>query len=262
MHKNSRLKRRRYNYVVSIGEACFCATSLASNGLRQSSGPFDWCIQGSFKSRIDIILSGFNNFLNKEDLVLIGRRDNPEPCDIYQNKKNNIIFNHDFPLGQSLEESYDAVFEKYKRRIQRFFKSLYKSKRALLVYMELPTTLDGVKSIKEIFEASDKLNAHFPNTTVDILYLRHDAQLEDTQVKYEVLENNVILGNLFIAKRNTNDPNSVNKENISKALSFVDCDRKYTTLLKRKFFKSSNRGASDFFVILGIKIRLRGKIKK
>ena len=100
---------KHYDCVFSFGEGCLCASILSKLGLRHFSSPFDWMYGATFEERMNILLNNFDNFLNKEDMVFVGQRDNPEPCDIYFNKRTQICFNHDFPLNVPLEKSFFSL---------------------------------------------------------------------------------------------------------------------------------------------------------
>lgn len=257
----TRLKKQRYDYVFSIGEACFCASALLRAGLRTASDPFDWCIRATFTERVQMIIDGFPDFINQADLVYLDKRTYPEPCHIYQNTRNGIIFNHDFPLDKTLEESYDAVRAKYDRRIQRLLKTIQDSQRVLLVYMELPSTLDGVGSTDVLSAAAAALNQAFPETQVDILYVRHDAAMKDGQAHYQVIDDHVTVAVTNVAKKRSDDPHAVNKKNIARALSYVRREGQALYLLKRRFVRFPTRGKKTYIRVLGIKIRFKGKKK-
>ena len=107
------VKTNKYDVVFSLGEACLCATILKNLGLRHFSSPFDWLYGSDFQRRVDLLCNDFIGFLNKEDLKLIGKRENPEPCDVYYNQSTDITLNHDFPINGNLDVSFPKVKVKY-----------------------------------------------------------------------------------------------------------------------------------------------------
>lgn len=84
-------------------------------GLRQESLPFDWLITEDLDSVLWLISNNFEGFLEKDDLY------QEKTPDYYFNKRFSIHFYHDFVSTKSLVEQYDAVIEKYRRRIKRFY---------------------------------------------------------------------------------------------------------------------------------------------
>lgn len=104
----------KYHYV-SLGSFCGVAMELDRIGLRQESLPFDWLITADFDSVLWLIRNHFEGFLEKEDLY------QEETPDYYYSKRFQIHYYHEFIGTGSLEEQYDAVLEKYRRRIGRFY---------------------------------------------------------------------------------------------------------------------------------------------
>ena len=102
-------------HYVSLGSFCGVAMELERVGLRQESLPFDWLITADFDSVLWLIRNNFDGFLEKEDLY------QEETPDYYYSKRFSIHFYHEFVSTKSLDEQYDAVAGKYRRRIKRFY---------------------------------------------------------------------------------------------------------------------------------------------
>ena len=117
----------KYDIIYSIGRDCACASYLQQNGLRLTSGPFDWLTNAGFEDRFTLMLNGFEDFLNQKYLKKM-----PKPTqfpadknnDYYENIKNNLYFWHDFPADKSFDEAYPEVKLKYERRIKRFYENI------------------------------------------------------------------------------------------------------------------------------------------
>src|SRR5574344_1005819 len=107
---------RKYDYIFSIGASCSCSTVLKKLLYRRLSGPFDWNWGADFTKRIDIILSDFENFFDKEYLIKV--EDPTALNDKYKNSKTGVIFNHDFPKGSDFEEEYYQADARYIRRVK------------------------------------------------------------------------------------------------------------------------------------------------
>lgn len=103
-----------YKYCVSLGWFCGTASSLSRLGLRSTSGPFDWYFS-DFASVIQVIHTHFSDFLLKENLML-------ESDEVFTDKKYGFVYPHD--LQSDLEKEYDAIYEKYKRRSERFLEMI------------------------------------------------------------------------------------------------------------------------------------------
>lgn len=127
----------KYDIAYSLGADCAAALYMKRNFLRLCSGPFDWLCGADFNTRIDMILNGFENFMEQKDFQLI-----PKPthiatdtrCDYYKNIKTGFYFYHDFPAGQPLKTSFAPIKEKYERRIKRFYSNLTQKQNILCIF--------------------------------------------------------------------------------------------------------------------------------
>lgn len=213
---------KKYDLVVSIGEACSCATNLKINHLRKFSGPFDWLYGANLTKRIDYLLSDFEACFNREDFEFI---DNGyRLADIYVNKKTGIVYNHDFPKGEQFSKVFPKVKEKYQRRISRVLSALKNDKQVLLVYLELPNVA-GFESrgigTNEIIACAKKLSNKYPN--VDLLYIRHNETLKDkTNLCYRLREN-LVIAECFNYERNNiqADGSNTNLRNVKTILQKI-----------------------------------------
>ena len=194
-------KRIKYDCVFSLGEVCFCANYLQALSLRKFSSPFDWIAGGTFSERMGYLLNDFENYFNKEDLVYHGKREFPEPCDIYYNTRTHIVFNHDFPLSKPYDDSYPKVAERYARRIKRLYELVNKAKRVLIVYMEKYETQSGVTDNKQLCDLMEQLNKKFPKTHIDLLYVRHNETMADGEYSRTRIDEYVITAECFDKSR-------------------------------------------------------------
>ena len=127
----------KYDIIYSIGRDCACALYLQQNGLRSTSGPFDWLTNAGFEDRFELMLNDFQYFLDKKYLKQM-----PKPTqfpadknnDYYENIKTQLYFWHDFPADKSFDEAYPEVKLKYERRIKRFYENIKDKNRVLLVW--------------------------------------------------------------------------------------------------------------------------------
>lgn len=170
------MKKERYDYICSIGSSCLCAMSLHDAGLRLSSGPFDWLLGPSLKSRAEMIANGFAGWFEREDLRCIGKTDivNAKSVKIqrdgYVNDRTGYTFLYDFDAGSSFDEAYPAVREKYERRIERFYNLMRASRRVLLVWVENQYE-DDRPSDEEVAMSLKILKDVFPGVKVELLII-------------------------------------------------------------------------------------------
>lgn len=179
-------------------------------GLRNFSGPFDWLFGATITERVDLIISEFNNYFNKEDLIFNGQRIDRKPNDIYYNKRTKITFNHDFPLNSLLNTVYPKIKEKYNRRTSRIISILKSKKPTLIVFIELPNeTTNGIKTSEELNELLTKLQIKFSNNNIDILYIKHDEEMKDGEFTINKINKNITIGSCFNKNRKNNSPMNV-----------------------------------------------------
>ena len=131
--------KKKYDLIFGIGAACSCTQALRKSKLQLASYPLDWLFGSDFIGRVDFLISEFKGFIEKSDLAF-SFSNRSSSCDAYANKRTGIVFNHDFPGGVPLEESYPVVRAKYDRRIARLLNNIQRAKSVLVVYMETPET--------------------------------------------------------------------------------------------------------------------------
>lgn len=171
IYDNRELYMKKYDIIYSIGRDCACAIYLKQNGLRITSGPFDWLTNANFEDRFNLLLNNFEYFLDKKYLKLM-----PKPSqfpadknnDYYENTKTHLYFWHDFPADKNLNIVYPEIKKKYDRRIQRFYNNIKNKKRVLLVWFsQVHQTPD--KTIVDLCDLFSKKMGK----TIDFLIIEH-----------------------------------------------------------------------------------------
>lgn len=260
--------RIKYDCVFSLGEVCFCANYLRAMRLRKFSAPFDWIAGANFEERMNFLLNGFKNFFKKRDLVYHGRREYPEPCDIYYNRRTHIIFNHDFPLFKSFDESFPKVKERYQRRIKNLYNRLNNAKLALVVYMEQAETKSGIKSNKKLCALMDELNRKFPTTHIDLMYIRHNEEMPDDEYSMKRIDAHVIVAECFDRTRKERSTAIGNYHNVRQLFKNIRCkDNIFSACAYRLYYLARNirkmiyrhkiKNGEEYIRILGIKVYRR-----
>lgn len=124
--------------------------------------------------RAETICNGFVGWFDEKDFSFHGANTNGK--DKYYNGKLDLIFIHDFPQGVPLSQSFPAIKDRYRRRIDRLLELIGRSKSVLAVRMDrhdLPyrTTIDDCTYARNI------LNARYPGTVFDILLIQPDQEI-------------------------------------------------------------------------------------
>ena len=202
-----KLLNDKYDLVFGIGAACSCSETLRKCNLQFKSYPLDWLYGADLKTRIDFIINGFQDFINKEDLVKGGEREHPLPCDIYANTRNKIVFNHDFALHQNLDDTYPGVKEKYDRRIKRLYDHIKKAQKILVVYIQTPAMQTKIWEIKRcVKENFQNLQLKFPGKDISFLYVAHKKYPFHFKRNIQITKNSMLVVTNYRNKDKTTEP--------------------------------------------------------
>jgi len=117
-----------YDALVNLGGDCQPAAQMYFHGIREYALPFDALITPC-ESLPQILEEQFSDFLNIENLSLETYNDDKYILD----KKYNIRLIHDFTLEENFLDNYEAIKEKYERRIKRLFTILEQSESILFI---------------------------------------------------------------------------------------------------------------------------------
>lgn len=177
---------KKYDIIYSIGRDCACASYLQKNGLRLTSGPFDWLTNAGFEERFTLLLNDFQDFLDKKYLKQM-----PKPTqfpadknnDYYENIKTHLYFWHDFPSDKTFDEAYPEIKQKYARRIKRFYDNIKNKNKVLLVWFsQVHQTPD-----KTVLDLCNRFSEKM-GKSVDFLIIEHQEGLHTPQ-KYMLSDN-------------------------------------------------------------------------
>ncbi len=187
-------KIKKYDKIISIGPDCLTAMTLKEIGVRDFSSPFDWVYRNTssnfyLEEILRLFETNFEDFFRKEILVDEGPIEGH--CRKIVNKKTGFVFIHDIPNDSNLDISYDEIYEKYFRRIERLNKILMSAQKVLFVYM------DNQQTPEFIYERFvNFIEKKFSNPHVNLLVLRHLPELgefeinEDEATRITVVEYN------------------------------------------------------------------------
>lgn len=162
-----------HNYcVVGLGGNCRVSTWLKALNLRFQAFPFDWVESEEIEGLIALINNDFDDYLLLENLTpFFNYYYNRVQDRIYKinlvhdfsfqgNENFSFAKHEDFKKGiNCINNEYFAVYEKYKKRIQRF-KDLYKNHNQIIfvrvLYIDKDSAILLHKSLKKTF--NNKVN--------------------------------------------------------------------------------------------------------
>lgn len=184
--------KKKYDLIFGIGEACSCSTCLRRANLQIRSYPLDWLFGSTFLNRVKLLINNFANIINLEDIECVGNNGIPTHlCDIYSNKANGLVFNHDFLSGTNPETEIFEVQNKYKRRGERLINFAENAKTILAVWIDSPGALWQKKNDEDFFEGQRLLQERFPNAQVDLLVIEWDKSYKYDNNRYTKLSDRI-----------------------------------------------------------------------
>lgn len=183
-------KARRYDALISIGMNCTMATQLRARGLRHASYPFDWLNVFSLDALttiVSLIQTRFQNFLQYENLEVNSDETIMRRTRVLD-RVLQVEFIHDFFSKTIDKQELSKVQEKYKRRIDRFYKTISTfDSICLLLAIDKP-----MLSQMSLVEAYEKIREVFPTGVIDIFAVVFDDEINN----FETIECNG--GSLYI----------------------------------------------------------------
>lgn len=179
---------RKFDLVISLGEDCACTSYLRRFNLQDYSFPFDWLTKASFETRINLLVNDFENFLNKENLVLIPKPENTNvdnKHDYYKDTVLDFYFYRDFKSNTNFEKEFIDVKNKYLRRIERLYNAIESSENILFVWW----SRDKHQDEAIINSSYDKLKDKFKNKEIYLLII----EFSEIQITKDLCNNKVLL---------------------------------------------------------------------
>ncbi|MBE5812501.1 MAG: hypothetical protein E7314_02450 [Clostridiales bacterium] len=142
----------KYENCISLGWFCGTASAMSTLGLRCFSGPFDWC-HSNLDSILKIIETDFTDFMLKDNLKIV-----PDQHNYLIDTKYEFYYYHD--IKSNLETEYQAIYDKYNRRITKFIEA---SKKTTCFFRAVRSNeeIEYIKENKEyIFNTIRKNNSN------------------------------------------------------------------------------------------------------
>lgn len=250
---------KKFDFVCSIGEDCACTSYLRKFNLQEASYPFDWLTKPGLKTRIDCIVNNFNDFLEEKYFRFLPKTqkllDNKN--DYYENTALDFYFYHDFPIGIPFEEAFKAFKEKYKRRIERFYKKIKSNKHILFVWHSKDKILDN----NLIIESHARLVEKFKRQNIYLLIFEND--FDSTDISYINLHKNILKVISNFATYDKSDPmNEVmgNLQRNEEVFLQIKFKRSYFKYFLNKIIKKTIKYFSFFIFPSKIRKTIRKKL--
>ena len=207
---------KQYDLAFGMGFSCAVSQSLRESGLQYASFPLDWIGSPGLAESVAMIVGGFADWFNREDLVLHAVRRAPLYAHVYRNAKTGFGFPHDFPSFRPFDELYAEANAKYARRIPRFLETLARSRKVLAVYLERP--INRTLTDAELITAHAKLAAAFPGSEIDLVYFHRQDDAATAAVR-EVSARVTAVGVDLATRDGAEISNLVRREKMSEFLS-------------------------------------------
>lgn len=177
--------KKKYDLVMGMGSMCSCSQALREAKLQLSSFPFDWNGGPGIRGKTDLILSDFAGWLDRQSLHRAETEPKHSFCQWWYGK-DNFRFIHDFPASCSIDAELPKVQAKYRRRINRMYDLIGKSKRVLVVYFACPDWEDC--SASDADYCRRRLGEKWPEIDFDFLVFRYDPELPFERRRDEISE--------------------------------------------------------------------------
>lgn len=130
----SDLKQQKFDVIYSIGAACQTTHQLQENGLRDTSGPFDWFVLNSASNLTKIIENEFRDFMLLENIEIVGEHDDNHHV---RDKKYDCDSVHDFSKNETILSAYPLFKQTLDRRINRFIDRVTTASNVLLIRAQI-----------------------------------------------------------------------------------------------------------------------------
>lgn len=227
-----------YQHIISLVHFCSPAQEIERIGFRECSSPFDWLISSDFEMIMVLIENNFDDFLNKE--YLYQSNDNPS---YYYNSICKVWFYHDFNEYEPLDEQLTIVQEKYKRRIDKFYRNIIESTLFIRYISDGNELLFIENNIKKILSGLQNFNKKN-----QILFILNN-NLKSNKIK------------LYVVKPDQND--TVAREFLKKSEEL--CKYLNEMIYYDKYLKQKNqrryKNKKKYLFIFKIYLKLKSKSK-
>lgn len=201
-----------YDFIVPLGNRCFCSEYLRILGLQKESLPFDWSAHENYVPKLEdvilrtdinllnvlhLIVNDFKDFLNIEDFIEYEDEVGDGSHRFCVNQRTGLHYIHELKKSESIETGFIDFKDRYCRRIERFIRNIEKSKRIAFVWVQdvfnyIPRGQKEFKlSNESLIFTLQQLKKKFPKKQIDIYVFMDDENLKEDEIKTEIINNNI-----------------------------------------------------------------------
>ena len=207
-----------YDMVISLGQNYHASMVLRNCSQQRYSYPLDWsagilwdrCGVAGLPGKVELICHDFQGAFEREDFVVFGDRPPDSPHYWVKNLKTGLQYQHDFPVGRSVDDYFPEFREKYRRRISRFYEEIDRSDNILFFFLCYTDELaDDV-----VLLCHNRLAGRFPDKHVDVMLVMRDDDVpvgtyRRTRISRHVVRYNVAMGDSLYDEKNVEKKNTV-----------------------------------------------------
>lgn len=163
-----------YDVIFSVGGACCCSEALRIARLQLYSFPLDWIAGSNIRTRVDLLANDLGDLVAPDLMRHIEELDIADKY-LYRNVKYTFNFPHDFPKGVPFETQMPEVRAKYARRMKRLDEILSKSRRALFVWVDVPSSPAATE--EDIAWCRRRLSERWPGVAFDAVVFKAEDEI-------------------------------------------------------------------------------------
>lgn len=172
----------KYDLIFSLGSTPITSDILKENELQIFDFPFDKICGGDFFTRMNLLLSGCQNFMIQKDIAIL--KNTPREGMVqYKDMRTGFIYPFDYNPALPVENNFPSVKLRYDKYIKNLRICMNNAKKILIVYIEDPTIKEDEETNSSlVIEACQRLKAKYPKKDFHLLYVRNDDDAENMKV--------------------------------------------------------------------------------
>lgn len=172
----------KYDLIFSLGSTPITSDILKESELQIFDFPFDKICGGDFFTRMNLLLSGCQNFMIQKDIAIL--KNTPREGMVqYKDMRTGFIYPFDYNPALPVENNFPSVKLRYDKYIKNLRICMNNAKKILIVYIEDPTIKEDEETNSSlVIEACQRLKAKYPKKIFHLLYVRNDDDAENMKV--------------------------------------------------------------------------------
>lgn len=172
----------KYDLIFSLGSTPITSDILKESELQIFDFPFDKICGGDFFTRMNLLLSGCQNFMIQKDIAIL--KNTPREGMVqYKDMRTGFIYPFDYNPALPVENNFPSVKLRYDKYIKNLRICMNNAKKILIVYIEDPTIKEDEETNSSlVIEACQRLKTKYPKKNFHLLYVRNDDDAENMKV--------------------------------------------------------------------------------